>query len=127
VLVEGGPACARAIRRAAALAGALRAAFLALVIDTPESQRASFDRQRDLKEAIDDALDLGADLVRIEARDVLEGLEQVARSRSATHVVLPQREVKGIARFSERPLADRLLQRIPELEIHLVGALPTPT
>jgi hypothetical protein len=31
-----------------------------------------------------------------------------------------------MARFSERPLADRLLQRIPELEIHLVGALPTP-
>jgi two-component system sensor histidine kinase KdpD len=127
VLVDGGPACARALRRAASLAGALRASFVALVVETPESQRWPFDRQRDLKEAIDDALDLGADLVRIEARDVLEGLEQVARSRRATHVVLPQRELKGMARFSERPLADRLLQRIPELEIHLVGALPAPT
>jgi two-component system sensor histidine kinase KdpD len=127
VLVDGGPACARAVRRAASLAGALRASFIALVVETPESQRWPFDRQRDLKEAIDDALDLGADLVRVEARDVLEGLEQVARSRRATHVVLPQREMKGMARFSERSLADRLLQRIPELEIHLVGALPSPT
>jgi two-component system sensor histidine kinase KdpD len=122
VLVDGGPACARAIRRAAALAGALRAAFLALVIDTPESQRASFDRQRDLQEAVDDAADLGAVLVRVEAKDVFEGLEQVARSRQATHVVLPQREMGGLQRLRERPLADRLLERLPDIEVHLVGA-----
>ena len=122
VLVDGGPACARAIRRAAALAGALRASFLALVIDTPESQRASFDRQRDLQEAVDDAADLGAVLVRVEAKDVFEGLEQVARSKQATHVVLPQREMGGLQRLRERPLADRLLERLPDIEVHLVGA-----
>jgi two-component system sensor histidine kinase KdpD len=110
------------VRRAAALAGVLRAAFLALVVDTPESQRSSFDRQRDLKEAVDDALDLGADLVRIEARDVLEGLEQVARSRRVTHVVLSQREVAGLQRLLGRPLADRLLERLPDIEVHLIGA-----
>jgi two-component system sensor histidine kinase KdpD len=122
VLVDGGPASARAVRRAAALAGALRAAFLAVVVDTPESQRSSFDRQRDLKEAVDDALDLGADLVRIEARDVLEGLEGVARSRRVTHVVLSRREVTGLQRLRERPLADRLLERLPDIEVHLIGA-----
>ncbi|HZW00448.1 MAG TPA: universal stress protein [Candidatus Deferrimicrobium sp.] len=122
VLLDGGPACTRAVRRAAALAGALRAVFLAVVIDTPESQRASFDRQRDLQEAIDDAADLGAELVRVEARDVVDGLEQVARSRQATHVVLPQREMGGLQRLRERPLADRLLERLPDIEVHLVGA-----
>ena len=127
VLLDGSPACARAVRRAAALAGHLNAALVGVVVETPESARYSFDQRRDLQEAIDDAVDLGADVARIEARDVVDGLEQVARSRRATHVVLPQREMKGMARFTERPLADRLLQRIPELEIHLVGALPTPT
>jgi K+-sensing histidine kinase KdpD len=96
-------------------------------VATPESERHSFDQRRDLQEAIDDAVDLGADFARIEARDVVDGLEQVARARRATHVVLPQREMKGMARFTERPLADRLLQRIPEIEVHLVGALPTST
>jgi two-component system sensor histidine kinase KdpD len=127
VLLDGSPACARAVRRAAALAGHLNAALVAVVVETPESERYSFDQRRDLQEAIDDAVDLGADVARVEARDVVDGLEQVARSRRATHVVLPQRAMKGMARFTERPLADRLLQRIPELEVHLVGALPTPT
>jgi len=124
VLVDGGLASARTVRRAAALAGALRAAFLAVVVDTPESKRSSFDRQRDLKEAVDDALDLGADLVRLEARDVLEGLEQVARSRRVTHVVLSQREVAGLQRLLGRSLADRLLERLPDIEVHLIGSPP---
>ena len=60
--------------------------------------------------------------MRVEARDVVEGLEQVARSRQATHVVLPQREMEGCS-GSERPLADRLLERLPDIEVHLVGAV----
>ena len=33
----------------------------------------SFDRSRDLQEAIDDAVDLGAEVVRVEARDTAAG------------------------------------------------------
>ena len=122
VLVDGGPASARAVRRAATLAVALRATLQAVVVDTPESQRSSFDRQRDLQEAIDDATDLGAQVVHIEARDVVDGLERVARSSRATHVVLPQQETGGLQRLRERPLADRVLERLPDIEVHLVAA-----
>ena len=122
VLVDGGPASVRAVRRAATMAVALRAALLAVVVDTPESLRSSFDRQRDLQEAIDDATDLGAQIVRVEARDVVDGLEQVARSSRATHVVLSQRETGGLQRLRERPLADRILERLPDIEVHLVAA-----
>jgi K+-sensing histidine kinase KdpD len=71
-------------------------------------------------------VDLGAEVVRVEAGDVADGIEQVVRSRHATHVVLPQRAPSGLARFLERPLADRLLLRLPEVEVHLVG-VPPPT
>jgi two-component system sensor histidine kinase KdpD len=124
VLLESGPACARAIRRAATLAGHLNAALVAVVIDPPGGERRSFDQRRDLQEAIDDAADLGADLVRVEARDVVEGVERVVRSRRATHVVLPQRQPGGLSRLLERPLADRLLERLPDVEVHLVAASP---
>lgn len=124
VLLESGPACARALRRAATLAGYLNAALVAVVVDPPGGERRSFDKRRDLQEAIDDAADLGADLVRVEARDVVEGVERVVRSRRATHVVLPQRPPGGLSRLLERPLADRLLERLPEVEVHLVGASP---
>jgi two-component system sensor histidine kinase KdpD len=122
VLVDGSPASIRAIRRAANLAGALHGALVAVVVETPQLEHQPFDRSRDLKEAVDDATDLGADVVRIEAPDVVTGLEKIARSRRATHLVLPYRELKGLRRLTERPLIDLMLERLPDLEVHAVGA-----
>jgi two-component system sensor histidine kinase KdpD len=124
VLVDGTPASLRAIRRAAKLAGAMRAAFVAVVVDSPEQARLPFDRARDLQEAIDDAVDLGADLVRIQAPDEATGVEQVARNRQATHIVVPFREIAGFDRLRRRPLAEQLIERLPDVEIHLVAAPP---
>jgi two-component system sensor histidine kinase KdpD len=121
VLVDGSPATDRAVRRAAMLAGALHAAFLAVVIDTPELERQPFDRTRDIQEALDDAVDLGAEVVRVEATDIVSGLEQVARSHRATHLVLPHHELAGLKRLRERPLVDRLIERLPDVELHVVG------
>jgi two-component system sensor histidine kinase KdpD len=125
VLVDGSPASIRAIRRAARLAAALHAAFIATVVETPQTDRQPFDRQRDLQEAIDDAVDLGAEIVRIEAADVASGLEEAARLRRATHVFLPHHEVGGLRRLVERPLVDRLVERMPDLEVHSMGAGPS--
>lgn len=122
VLVDGSPATGRAVRRAAMLASALHAAFIAVVVDTPEVERQSFDRTRDIQEALDDAVDLGADVVRVEAADVVSGLEQVARSHRGTHLVLPHREVGGIKRLRQGSLVDRLIERLPDLELHVIGA-----
>ena len=121
VVVDGSPATLRAVRQAAKLAGAIHAALVAVVVETPELERQPFDRTRDIQEALDDAVDLGADVVRVEAVDVVTGLEQVARSHRATHVVLPHREVGGLKRLRERPLVDRLIERLPDVEMHVVG------
>jgi two-component system sensor histidine kinase KdpD len=121
VLVDGSPASFRAVRRAALLAGAVHAALVAAVVETPESMRQPYDRHRDVQEALDDAADLGAEVVRVEAPDTLTGLERVARSHRATHLVLPHQAVTGVARLTRRPLADGLLERLPDVEVHLVG------
>jgi two-component system sensor histidine kinase KdpD len=122
VLVDGTPASLRAVRRAASLAGALHAAFIAVVVDTPESERRSFDGARDLREVLDDAVDLGAEVIRVPAEDELHGLDQAARARRATHIVLPHHPSSGIRRALERPLVDRLVERLPNVEIHVVAA-----
>jgi two-component system sensor histidine kinase KdpD len=121
VLVDGSPATLRAVRQAAKLAGAIHAALVAVVVETPEAERQSFDRTRDIQEAHDDAVDLGAEVVRIEAADVVSGLEQVARSHRATHLVLPHHEIGGLKRLRERPIVDRLIERLPDVELHVVG------
>jgi two-component system sensor histidine kinase KdpD len=121
VLVDGSPASLRAVRRGAKLAGSIHAALVAVVVETPDVERRPFDRKRDLQEVIDDAVDMGADVLRVEAKDLVSGLEEAATSRRATHLVLPHTSMVGIRRVLERPLVDRLLERLPDVELHIVG------
>ena len=125
VLVDGSRTAMRAVRRAAALAASLHAAFVAVVVNTPDAERQPFDWSRDLQETLEDAVDLGANVVRVEAPNLANGIERIARERRMTHLVLPHREVGGLKRLMERPLADQLIERLPELEVLVVGAKPT--
>jgi two-component system, OmpR family, sensor histidine kinase KdpD len=121
VLVDGGPASRRSIRAAAELAGALRAALVAVVVTTPGGSSGSFDRQRDLQEAIDDAVDLGAEIVRTDAPNVADGVVSVVEKHRASHVVLPYRPREGLKRLTERPLSELILEQLPQVKVHLVA------
>ena len=79
---------------------------------------------RDLQETIDDAVDLGAEVVHVEASDISSGVESVARSRRATHVVLPLQESSAVQRLRQRTLPEQLIERLPDLEVHVVGPKP---
>jgi K+-sensing histidine kinase KdpD len=63
--------------------------------------------------------------VGLQAKDVLSGLLEAVRRRQATHLVLPHRETGGFKRVLERPLVDRLIERLPEVEVHVVGTKPS--
>ena len=121
VLVDGGPASARAVRRAASLASRLHGGLIAVVAETPEMAGEPFDRRRDRQEALDDAVDLGAEVIRVETTDVVSALEQVVSARGATHVVLAHVEQPALRRLTERPLVDRVIARMPDVEVHVVG------
>ncbi|MGC8635206.1 MAG: universal stress protein [Candidatus Limnocylindrales bacterium] len=123
VVLDGTPACRRAVRRAAALSGALHAPLLAAAVETP-TVRMSRDRQQDLQENVDYAVDLGAEIVRLEAPDLVSGLEAIARSRRVAHVVLAQEARPAFERVIRQSVAERLLQRLPGVEIHLIAAEP---
>ena len=127
VLVDGSPATPRAVRRAAMLAAAIHASLVAVVVETPGVEHEPFDRRRDLQEALDDAVDLGAEVVRVEASDVVAGLEDAARSHRATHLVLPHQPQSAVERVRHRPVVDRLIEDMPDVEVHVVGATPKTT
>ena len=103
----------------------MHAAFVAVVVDTPETARLPFDRARDLQEAIDDAVDLGADVVRIEAPDE-RGRPGAGRPRPAgdAHRACRTASAGGLGRMRRRPLAEQLIERLPDVEVHLVAGTP---
>lgn len=127
VLVDPSPATPRALRRAAATAAILRAPLLAVVVETPTESAASSERNRRLREFLDDATDLGAEIITIEASDVAEGVSTVAKARRVTRLVMPHRTSSALDRMRRSSLADRILERIPTLEITIVADAPDTT
>ena len=122
-LVDESPACRRAVRRAASLASALHASVLALVVQT-SGVELSRDRQQDLQLNVDYAVDLGAEVIRGEATDFMKGLEEVLREQRITHLVVAYRPRRGLDRLGRSPLAERILDAVPGIEVHLVSEPP---
>ena len=123
VYVDDGAATPRALRRGAAMAAALRAPFLALVVDAPSTATAGpRDRQRDLREHLDDAVDVGAEILQVEASDPVEAIVRIARTRRVTQIVLPYRAVGMMDRLRRGTFVDRILAGLPDVEVHVVAA-----
>jgi len=121
VLVDDSLATPRALRRAAATAAGLRAQLLAVVVETPADAGASSERARRIREYLDDATDLGAEILVVEASDVAEGVIGVAQTKRVTRLVMPHRPSGALERVRRQPLADRILERLPGLEITIVA------
>jgi two-component system sensor histidine kinase KdpD len=121
VLVENTPATPRALRRAAASAAVLRAPLLALVVETPATAAAPAEHVRRIREYLDDATDLGAEILVVEASDVAEGIVRIVRARRVTRLVLPYRSASTIERVRRSSLADRIIDQVPSLEVSIVA------
>lgn len=124
VAVDDRAVSRRALRRGAMIASALGASLVAGVVVTPEVARLPFDRERDLRENLAYADDLGAEVVRFEAPDLVAGLVDIASSRRVTHVVMARQERHGLGRILASSPADAILEQLPEIEVHLIGAGP---
>ena len=102
--VDDRPISRRTLRRAAAYASTLRAPLTAVVVETPEIERLSFDRERDLRENLEFAADLGAEVVRFPGSG--------HRSRDRTHGSVAPRD-GCLHRLSVRAGMDRCSGRPP--------------
>jgi K+-sensing histidine kinase KdpD len=124
VLIDDSDATARALRRAAATAALLRAPLLALVVETPPDSGVPSEPSRRLREHLDDATDLGAEILFVEASDVAEGVTRIARARRVSRLVMSHRPMGALERLRRTSLADRILARMPRLEITIVAEAP---
>ncbi len=124
VLIDDSEATSRALRRAAATAAVLRAPLLALVVETPADAAAASEPSRRIREHLDDATDLGAEILFVEASDVAEGVARIVKARRVSRLVMPHRPMGAFERLRRTSLADRILERVPRLEITIVAEAP---
>ena len=121
VLVDGSRGSGRAVRRAASLAGALHAGLVALVPPSEIVDAMPFDRAKDLREALDIAVELGARTARLGAGDSAEAVGAAVRDLGGTHLFVPHASPGRLEGLLHRSLADRLSELLPDVDIHLVG------
>ena len=124
VLVDGSPASGRAVRRAASLAGSIHAHLVALVPPSDHVDALPFDRARDLREALEVAVDLGAKTSRLASGDLVDAIAEVVAAVGATHLFVPYAPAGRLESIARRPLGERLAERLPDLDLHLVAARP---
>lgn len=88
VCVDPGPDAANTVRAAKRTAGGLDAELIALYVETERHSLLSEAEQARLAEALRLAEQLGAEVVRVPGRSVVEEILAFARSRNATRVVV---------------------------------------
>jgi len=121
VLVDGSRGSGRAVRRAASLAGAIHAGVVALVPPAESIDGMPFDRARDLREAVDVAVELGARTAQLGVGDLAEEVGKAVRDLGGTHLFVSHASPGKLEGLLHRSLADRLAEQLPDVDLHLVG------
>jgi two-component system sensor histidine kinase KdpD len=126
VLVDDDPAAGTVLRNAWRLASALRGELVAAVITPPGGLNALPDQKHHaIEKNIVMAEDLGARTRLIETNDPVLGIVDAVRDEHATLIVMRHIRQTGWRWPREASIVDRLLDRLDNVDIHLVEATPS--
>jgi len=110
----------RLLRRAWRSASRLGGELDLLYVQPPGEPPRGEERQR-LEELRRLGTLLGSPLIEVEDDDVVEGAARVARERGTTYLIIGQPQARrGARRFTES-LPDRLLRRLPGVDVRIVA------
>ena len=128
VLVEGDPGAGTVLRNAWRLASALHAELVAAVV-TPPGGLASLPAgdRRAIEKNVLMAEDLGARTRTIETADPVAGIAEAVHDEHATLIVMRHARDSGWRRLRGESLVDALMDRLDNVDIHLVEAPRTAT
>jgi two-component system sensor histidine kinase KdpD len=123
VAFDGRPHSQQLLRDAWRLARGLKAPLLAVTVVTPRRLLPAHSPAiEQLSEQIRLAEDLGAEVVRVEGRDIAAALAQVARERHITQIVIGQPTRGFWHYFLYGSVVNRLLREPIGADIHVVPA-----
>ncbi len=121
VLVAPSPYASRLVRSTRRLAGALKAEWIALHVETPaEASLPAADREQ-LRRTLTQAEQLGAEVVNLAGEDVVDEALAYARRRNVTKVVVGKPPVASRLRRLGRSFADRLIRASGGIDVYVIS------
>jgi two-component system sensor histidine kinase KdpD len=111
------------LRRGARLAGRLSTDWFCVWVETPAEapERIDSAAQRHLLANIETARALGAEVVRLQGRDVVATLLDFARSHAVAHIVIGRSRGSFWKRLRGRDFLPRMVREADDFDLHIVG------
>jgi two-component system sensor histidine kinase KdpD len=122
-LSSGSPRGGSMVRKGSRLAGRLSTDWFVVFVETPRESPEQIDSeaQRHLLTNTDLARELGAEVVRLRARDPVDAILEFARSHGVGHLVVGRSHQPTWKQLLGRSVAMRLVREAHGLDVHVVA------
>ena len=122
-LSSGSPRGGSMVRKGSRLAGRLSTDWFVVFVETPKESPEQIDAeaQRHLLTNTDLARELGAEVVRLRARDPVEAILEFARSHGVGHLVVGRSHQPTWKQLFGRSVPMRLIREANGLDVHVVA------
>ncbi len=117
------PRAAALLRKGSRMAGRLRTDWFVVYVETPgeSPRRIDAEAQRHLLDNVEKARDLGAEVVRLRAKDPAAALMDFARSHGVGHIVIGRSRWPWWRQLIQRSVGLRLLREAAGFDLHIVS------
>ncbi|WP_077611338.1 sensor histidine kinase [Clostridium sp. Marseille-P2415] len=121
VCIGPSPFSARCIRWTARAADAFHAHWVALYVESIESNYLTADQQKTLRTNMDLAEKLGAEIVTLTGHDIATTVSEYAKLSGITNIVVGKsRNKKTLRSLFEIDFEDKLIFLLPSIEVHII-------
>ena len=120
---SGSPRTPMLVRRGSRMAGRFNTDWFVVFVETPSETPEQIDAelQRHLFANIEKAKELGAETVRIKAKDPVEGILEFARSHNVGHIIVGRSQQAWWKQLIGRSIPLRLVREAAQFDIHIVS------
>jgi two-component system sensor histidine kinase KdpD len=122
-LSSGSPRGGALVRKGSRLAGRLSTDWFVVFVETPSESPEQIDAeaQRHLLANTDLARELGAEVIRMRARDPVDAIMEFARSHGVGHIVVGRSHQPTWKQLLGRAIPTRLIREAHGLDVHVVA------
>jgi len=126
VCIGPSPSSAKCIRWTARAADAFHAHWIALHVESIESEYLAKEQQKTLRANMDLAERLGAEVVTLSGHDIAVTVSEYAKLSGITNIVVGKsRNKKTLKNLLEMEFEDKLISLLPSIEIHIIPGSAT--
>jgi two-component system sensor histidine kinase KdpD len=121
VCIGPSPSSARCIRWTARAAEAFHAHWVALYVESIESEYLTREQQNTIRANMDLAEKLGAEIVTLSGPDIAVAISEYAKLSGITNIVVGKtRKRRTLKALFETDFEDKLISLLPNIEIHII-------